>query len=163
MTEIVTIIRLDDTVLEARPRPHVKQNGLTYRVTYSLVFNQAGEVLVQQRTDTKDWCPGMYDLAAGGIVQYDESYELSASRELEEELGISPPLTAHYDLFYDDLVAPVKNRNWGRVFSCVHEGPFILQPEEVAAAEFMPVVDALALDPAEVTPDTRQVLISYQM
>lgn len=161
--EIVTVIDLADTVIDCRPRPEIKQTGLTYRVTYIIVFNEKGEVLVQTRTDTKDWCPGYFDLAAGGIIQFDESYEVSAQRELEEELGICPPLTTHFDLFYDDIVAPVKNRNWGRVFSCIHEGPFKLQPEEVASAEFMSVYEALSLNPEMVTPDTRQVLIAHQL
>ena len=161
--EIVTIIDLADSVVDARPRKEVKQQGYTYRVTYILVFNSSGDILVQKRTDTKDWCPGRYDLAAGGIIQFDESYEVSAQRELKEELGIAPALTSHFDLFYDDLVAPIKNRNWGRVFSCVHDGPFTLQEDEVAAAEFMSVSDALLLDLDSVTPDTRQVLIAYHL
>ncbi len=161
--EIVTVIDLADSVIDARPRKEVKKHGYTYRVTYILVFNSLGEVLVQKRTNTKDWCPGRFDLAAGGIIQFDESYELSAQRELKEELGIEPPLTSHFDLFYDDLVAPVKNRNWGRVFSCVHEGPFVLQRDEVASVEFMTVSDALSLDIELVTPDTRQVLIAYNL
>jgi 8-oxo-dGTP pyrophosphatase MutT (NUDIX family) len=161
--EIVTVIDLADNALDARPRKEVKATGLTYRVTYILVFNSSGEVLVQTRTDLKDWCPGRLDLAAGGIIQQGESYELSARRELEEELGITPELSAHFDLFYDDLVAPVCNRNWGRVFTCVHDGPFRLQPEEVAAAVFLPVARALELDPEIVTPDTRQVLMAYLM
>ncbi len=159
--EIVTIIDLADQVVESRPRPEIRKFGLTYRVTYILVFNSAGEVLIQKRTDTKDWCPGRYDLAAGGIIQFDESYPLSAERELEEELGISPPLKAEFSLFYDDIVAPVKNRNWGWVYSCIHEGPFLLQPEEVAEAEFVTIEKALSLPAEQVTPDTRQVLTAY--
>ena len=162
-SEIVTVIDLADNVLDARPRREVKQQGMTYRVTYILVFNSTGDVLVQKRTASKDWCPGLFDFAAGGIVQFDESYVLSARRELEEELGISPPLSGHFDLFYDDLVAPVCNRNWGRVFTCVHDGPFRLQPEEVADVCFMPVSQALSMPPQTVTPDTRQVLIAYLM
>lgn len=159
--EIVTIIDLADRVVEARPRPEVKKVGYTYRVTYILVFNQAGQLLVQERTDSKDWCPGHFDLAAGGIIQFDESYDISAERELQEELGISPQLKYHFELFYDDIPAPIKNRNWGRVYSCVHEGPFRLQADEVASATFMPVEEALALAPERVTPDTRQVLVAY--
>ncbi|MGB5705726.1 MAG: NUDIX domain-containing protein [Arenicellales bacterium] len=159
--EIVTIIDLADSVVDARPRREVKKQGFTYRVTYILVFNSSGQILVQKRTDTKDWCPGRFDLAAGGIIQFNESYELSARRELMEELGIEPPLNSHFNLFYDDLVAPIKNRNWGRVFSCIHEGPFELQADEVASVEFMSVSEALSLDIETVTPDTRQVLIAY--
>ena len=36
----------------------------------------------------KEYCPGGYDLAAGGIMGPDESNELNAQRELQEELGI---------------------------------------------------------------------------
>ena len=162
-SEVVTVIDLADEVIAALPRSQVKREGHTYRVTYVLVFNSRGEILVQQRTDSKDWCPGMFDLAAGGIIQYDESYELSARCELAEELGVEAELVGHFDVFYDDLAAPVRNRNWGRVFSCVDDGPFTLQPEEVAAVEFMSVESALALDPATVTPDTRQVLIAYSL
>ncbi len=159
--EIVTIVDLADQVVESRERPEIRKFGLTYRVTYILVFNAAGQVLIQRRTDSKDWCPGRYDLAAGGIIQFDESYNLSAERELEEELGITPTLKAEFVLFYDDLVAPVRNRNWGWVYSCQHEGPFNLQPEEVADAAFVSVEEALALPVNQVTPDTRQVLTAY--
>jgi 8-oxo-dGTP pyrophosphatase MutT (NUDIX family) len=161
MVETVTIIDLADKIIDAKPRTEVKKQGYTYRVTYTLVFNSTGEILVQKRTDTKDWCPGRLDLAAGGIVQYDENYQLSAERELMEELGVAPPLTRRFKVFYDDITAPIKNRNWGMVYSCVHNGPFELQADEVASTEFMPVADAFALDPVIVTPDTRQVLIAY--
>lgn len=161
--EIVTIIDLSDQVVDSLPRSEVKKIGHTYRVTYILVFNRSGEVLVQRRTDCKDWCPGRFDLAAGGIIQFNESYELSARRELEEELGITPPLKPCFDMFYDDIKAPIRNRNWGRVYACVDEGPFRLQPEEVASASFMSIDSALALDPETVTPDTRQVLLAYQL
>jgi len=94
-------------------------------------------------------------------IQFDESYNLSAERELEEELGIRPALKPEFALFYDDIVAPVNNRNWGWVYSCRHEGPFNLQPEEVADATFVSVEEALALPQEQVTPDTRQVLTAY--
>ncbi len=161
IVETVTIIDLADNVIGARPRTEVKQQGYTYRVTYTLVFNAVGQILVQKRTDNKDWCPGRLDLAAGGIVQFDENYQLSGERELLEELGIAPPLRCHCKVFYDDLTAPVKNRNWGMVYSCEHNGPFKLQADEVASVEFMSVTEALALDGSNVTPDTRQVLIAY--
>ena len=159
--EMVTIVDLADQVVESRERPEIRKFGLTYRVTYVLVFNSAGQVLIQRRTDIKDWCPGRYDFAAGGIIQFDESYNLSAERELEEELGIRPALKPEFALFYDDIVAPVNNRNWGWVYSCQHEGPFNLQPEEVADATVVSVEEALALPQEQVTPDTRQVLTAY--
>ena len=37
---------------------------------------------------TKEYCPGGYALATGGVMAPDETNELNAQRELEEELGV---------------------------------------------------------------------------
>ena len=37
---------------------------------------------------TKEYCPGGYALATGGVQAPDESNELNAQRELEEEIGV---------------------------------------------------------------------------
>ena len=159
--EIVSIIDSSDTVIDALPRDEMRRRGLMYRVNYILVFNLAGEILVQRRTDSKDLYPGLLDLAAGGVVCAGESYELSAARELKEELGISAPLTTRFDLWFEDTTQTPAKRNWGRVFSCVCDGPFSLQASEVVSVEFMPVDDALGIDTARVTPDSRQALVAY--
>jgi len=160
-TEIVSIVDSTNTVIGAMPRNQMRAQSVIYQVTYILVFNSGGDLLVQRRTDTKDVYPGLLDLAAGGVVLAEESYEVSAARELEEELGISVPLNRHFDIWFEDSTCSPANRNWGRVFSCVHDGPFSLQASEVVSVEFMPLDDALTIDPEEVTPDSRQVLVAY--
>lgn len=47
------------------------------------------------------------------------------------------------------------------VYQCQCEGPFTLQAEEVASAEFVSIEQALAMEVSRVTPDTRQVLLAY--
>ena len=37
---------------------------------------------------SKNWCPGYWDVAFGGCVDYGESYDECASRELKEESGL---------------------------------------------------------------------------
>ena len=88
--EIIAIVDDADRLVDAVPRAQMRALGLTYRVTYILVFNAAGQLLVQRRTADKDMYPGYLDLAAGGVVLADESYEQSAARELAEELGYAP-------------------------------------------------------------------------
>lgn len=161
IVEIVTIIDSRDKVIDAVPRARMRRRGLIHRVNYILVFNAAGEILAQRRTMQKDLYPGMLDLAAGGVVLDGEGYADSAARELREELGVSPPLAAHFDMWFEDAARTPPNRSWGRVFSCVHDGAFALQAAEVAAVEFMPVEAALALPAAEVTPDSRQALLAH--
>ena len=112
-------------------------------------------MLVQRRTAIKDICPGFYDLAAGGVVAAGESYEACAEREAAEELGIrDTPLEPKLDFYYEDEGI----RCFGRVFTCVHEGPFTLQAEEVESVAFRTVEEIAAGCIAPLTPDTRLAL-----
>ena len=131
VVEIVSIINCADAETGAIPRPELRRHGGIYRVNYILVFNAAGQILAQRRSIDKDLYPGKLDLAAGGVVSSGESYEASAKRELAEELGVSPPLTEHFNLWFENTKQKPINRTWGKVFSCTHEGPFTLQESEV--------------------------------
>ncbi len=153
--EIVVLVNENDQVIGDAPRSQVRKHALIHRVTYILVFNDCGELLLQKRTLLKDLYPGYYDAAAGGVIKAGESYDISAARELEEELGIADaPLQAHFDYYFE----ATDNRCWGRVFSCQHNGPFRLQASEVVSAEFVPVKNVLAGYFQPLTPDTEAVL-----
>lgn len=154
--EIVQIVDRSNAPIDALPRWVMRQKGLIHRACYILVFNGEGELYLQKRTTTKDIYPGYWDVAAGGVVLAGESYEQSARRELEEELGIDKtPLTFLFDHYFEDA----DNRIWGRIFSCTNEGPFTLQPEEVAYGQFVSLESIELLNRTEpVTPDGLQLL-----
>ncbi|MBA3007298.1 MAG: NUDIX hydrolase YfcD [Proteobacteria bacterium] len=149
--EMVQIVDRDNREIEILPRHLMRSRGLIHRASYILVFNAEQEIFVQKRTTTKDIYPGYWDVAAGGVVLGDESYEHSASRELAEELGVSGiPLVPLFDHYFEDA----RNRVWGRVFRCTHEGPFTLQPEEVEYGRFMAIQQILQASLQEpFTPD----------
>lgn len=159
--ETVVIVDGDNNVVDAVPRSTMRTKGMLHRTTYLLVFNSKGEILVQTRTTTKDIFPGLLDFAAGGVVLAGETHQQSAERELHEELGIGVPLQYAFELYFEDIHSIPRNRNWGRVYTCVCDGPFILQKEEVASAEFVGIETSLEIDPSRVTPDTRRVLLHY--
>jgi len=154
--EIVSIVDEQNQELGELPRRLMREQRLIHRASYILVFNASGKLFIQKRTTTKDVYPGYWDVAAGGVVQAGETYEESAARELQEELGVGPlPLCALFDQYYEDQ----ENRVWGRIFTCVHEGPFTLQAEEVEKGRFMDPYAALALSKSEsFTPDGVLVL-----
>nr|WP_260524850.1 NUDIX hydrolase [Pseudomonas sp. MWU16-30317] len=130
-----------DQLQGALERAQLRERGLIGRGTFILLFNSTGELCVHRRTLSKAIYPGYWDVAAGGMVQGDESYAESAARELEEELGVGGvALTAHEHFLFDQR----GNRLWCAVFSAVWDGPLRLQPEEVLEARFVPVEQALA-------------------
>ena len=156
--EIVSIVDADDNIVDQVPRHVMRARGLTHRVTYIFVFDRDGRVFLQQRTREKDLYPGYYDAAAGGVVVVGECYEGSAIREAEEELGIrGVPLKAHFKMFFEQD----NNSCWGMVYSCIYDGPFTLQPEEVANGEFVPVEKILSGEISPITPDTKAALEHY--
>ncbi|HSS66683.1 MAG TPA: NUDIX hydrolase YfcD [Gammaproteobacteria bacterium] len=156
--ERVVIVNDRNRVIGAAPRHEMRSKGLLHRATFILIFDSKGRLLVQKRTETKDLYPGCYDLAAGGVVVEGESYDASAEREAAEELGIrGVPLKAQFDFYFEDS----GNRCFGRVYSCVCEGPFTLQPEEVVSAEFRPLDEVLGGRIEPVTPDSLDALERY--
>jgi isopentenyldiphosphate isomerase len=137
----------------------MRSRGLPHRATYILVFNSKGELFVQKRTTSKDIYPGYYDIAAGGVVLAGESYDESASRELEEELGIKDTeLTSHFPFCHEDG----SNIVWGRVYSCIYDGEMSLQEEEIENGFYMTPDKVIALSEKEpFTPDGLYVLKRY--
>lgn len=62
----------------------------------------------------KDYCPGYIDLAAGGVVGFDDiEIDKSAARELEEELGIPRPSPTY---LFKWKYADENTRAWNYVY-----------------------------------------------
>jgi isopentenyl-diphosphate delta-isomerase len=87
--EILEIVDSEDNVIGTGARAEIHRLGLTHRAVHIFVFNEAGEIYVQRRSDAKDRHPGKLDSSAAGHVDPGESYHETAMRELREEIGIS--------------------------------------------------------------------------
>ncbi|HYM12983.1 MAG TPA: NUDIX hydrolase YfcD [Bryobacterales bacterium] len=157
--EIVAIVDEQNRVVGSATRREMRASRALHRACYILVFNSQGELFLQKRTETKDVYPGRYDPTAGGVVLAGEDYDQSARREIEEEMGVrGVPLHPLFDLYFEDEAV----RLWGRVYSCVYDGPVVLQAEEVASGRFLPVEEILRLAGSQpFTPDGLRVLRQY--
>ncbi|MGL5040923.1 MAG: NUDIX hydrolase YfcD, partial [Aeromonas sp.] len=126
--EWVDVVDAHNKVIGVAERATVRRDNLCHRASYILVLDEADRILVQRRTLGKDFCPGMLDACAGGVVTTGEEMEPSARRELAEELGIDDVPLQPWGHFY----AQGDNfRVWGGLFSCHYQGPLQLQAEEV--------------------------------
>lgn len=154
--EIVLIVDKENNVTGTASRHEMRAKCLPHRATYILVFNSKNELFVHKRTMGKDIYPGYFDIAAGGVVMNGETYDESALREVEEELGIrNAELVPHFTFFYEDN----DNHVWGRVYSCIHDGGLKLQAEEVESGFFSLPGKVLALsEKVPFTPDGLYVL-----
>jgi 8-oxo-dGTP pyrophosphatase MutT (NUDIX family) len=118
--EWVDIVNEENEVIAQASRAQMRAQCLRHRATYIVVHDGMGKILVQRRTEIKDFMPGMLDATAGGVVQSGEDLLESARREAEEELGIAAvPFAEHGQFYFEDQHCRV----WG--------GPFAMQEEEV--------------------------------
>ncbi|QSA96072.1 NUDIX domain-containing protein [Methylococcus sp. EFPC2] len=63
--------------------------GLRHRAAHILVYDAVDQVFLQKRSPNKDVNPGLWDSSAAGHVDYGETYDACARRELLEELGLA--------------------------------------------------------------------------
>lgn len=90
--EFFDIVDEQDRVLGRAPRSVVHKHHLLHRAAHIFLFNAQGELLLQLRSASKDEYPLCYTSSASGHLGAGESYDESAPRELQEELGIDAPL-----------------------------------------------------------------------
>lgn len=70
------------------------------------VFNDKGETLLQQRSLSKRFDPGVWQVTAAGHVGANEDPVAAATREVKEEVGIEiKPVFVRKELISDDMEA----------------------------------------------------------
>ncbi|PJG59537.1 NUDIX hydrolase YfcD [Aeromonas cavernicola] len=156
--EWVDIVDADNQVIGVAERAQVRRDNLCHRASYILVLDDADRILVQRRTLNKDFCPGMLDACAGGVVTSGELMEPSARRELAEELGIEHVPLQDFGTFYAQGEG---YRVWGGLFSCRYQGPLRLQAEEVSEVQWMTQAE-IAERAREFTPDSLLAIATWQ-
>ncbi|MBI4882655.1 MAG: NUDIX domain-containing protein, partial [Actinobacteria bacterium] len=134
LTERVEVVDDDDNVIAVVSRARMRAENLRHRAVSIAVLSSDRRLLVHRRADTKDVWPGMWDLAAGGVVGVGESYRHAAERELAEELGIVAEGWEHLGeaRFEDDSVSLI-----GHGFTVIHDGPFRFTDGEIAEVRWV--------------------------
>jgi len=130
--EIFDVVDADDRVTGQMSRHEVHRQKLLHRAVHIFVFNQRGELFLQRRSRWKDVHPLRWDSSAAGHVNAGQTYEETAPRELEEELGVSAPV----ELI--GSIPPSDHTGWEhvRLYRSAHEGPFKLHPAEIETGGF---------------------------
>lgn len=90
--EIFDVVDEHDQVIGQAPRSEVHAQGLLHRAVHIFVFNSKGQLLIHRRSASKDEYPLCYTSSASGHLSAGESYEESAPREMQEEIGLTAPL-----------------------------------------------------------------------
>ena len=155
--ELFDLVDLSDRVIgQVRRGAAHRDPSLVHRSVQVLVFDDANRLLLQRRSAAKDLFPGYFCASASGHVLTGESYPATAAREVEEELGVSLPLT----YLGKAIVRSNYETEVTTLFAARSNGPFDFNPRETDGGEFV-ALDALLggnASDVRVTPALQEAL-----
>jgi isopentenyldiphosphate isomerase len=158
--ELFDLVDERDTVIGVVRRGAAHRDpALIHRSVQILVIDSVGRILLQLRSARKDLFPGYYCASASGHVIAGDTYDATASREIAEELGVTPPLRR----LGVAIVRSAYETEMTALYITENDGPFQYHPGETnggrfftleelrATREWLPMTPALlaALDELE--------------
>ena len=134
--EYFDIVNENDKVIGKASRDEVHQKKLIHRAVTIFVFNSKNQLFMIQRSRNKKLNPLKWQGSASGHVESGESYELSAKRELKEELNIDAEPKYEFDVkaFSDE------QKEFFKLFS-VRTDDSITTNDEIEQSKFMNIED----------------------
>jgi isopentenyldiphosphate isomerase len=84
------IVDEHNRIISSGSRSYIHQNGDWHRGVHIFLFNQVGELLVQERSPLQDTYAGALDCSVSEHLRKGEGYYVGAIRGLKEELGLEP-------------------------------------------------------------------------
>jgi isopentenyldiphosphate isomerase len=139
-TELLSVVDENDCIINTCARHIIHATGLRHRAVHILVFNEQGQLFLQKRSMKKDLNGGLWDTSSAGHVDAGEDYDISAIREIEEELGIKAAHNMLEPLFKLPATAAI-GMEFIQVYRCIHNGPFNLAPDEIDEGDWFTVTE----------------------
>jgi len=140
--ELFDVVDEKDQVLRQETRAVVHREDLLHRAVHIFVFNKHRELFLQKRSRLKDKHPGVWDSSAAGHLDAGEDYQMTAVRELEEELGIKNTQLQEVG----ELIPACANTGWEHIMLYVarHDGALRFPCSEIEAGQWVSVEEIRA-------------------
>jgi len=159
--ELFDIVDDQDQVIGQLARSEVHRRKLLHRAVSIFVFNSRGQLLLQLRSATKDEYPLCYTSSASGHVSAGETYDETAPRELQEELGLTSPI----ERLMKFPAGPETANEFTVLYRTVTDSPPQFDPGEIAGGayyELAEIDDWLVRTPEQFSPPFRVAFEWYR-
>lgn len=152
--EYLDVLNSDGTPTgAAKPRDEVHRQGDWHKTVHVWILNYDREILIQKRSDNCEAYAGFWDISCAGHVAAGDTPDITAIRELREELGITADLS---ELQFFGSVKNTLITNSGKYIDNQLTDIFILkanlkyseitlQQSEVSAVKFIPLKELIEL------------------
>ena len=130
-SELFIVVDKEDNILYPLERGKVHSNRkYIHRSVGIVIYNQAGKILLQKRSESKDIEPGKWTISVSGHVNWGQEYRETAERELKEEIGIETKLSLVKKILTEDS----RELEWTEIYEgkVTADMEFVLDIDEVA-------------------------------
>lgn len=136
MEQVVLVNELDQEIgLMEKMEAHEK--ALLHRAFSVFVFNEAGELLLQQRAFEKYHSGGLWTNTCCSHPRPNETVLDAANRRLMEEMGFQTPLNKVFDFIYQaEFSNGLTEHEFDHVLIGHYKGAIVPDPHEVHAYEY---------------------------
>lgn len=111
---------------------------MLHRAFSAFLFNEAGELLLQQRSEYKPLWPLYWSNTCCSHPREGESVETAVRRRIKEELGLNCEPRFLYKFSYHARYEDVgSEREFCWVFAGQHTGKAVVHPEEIASIRYV--------------------------
>ncbi|MGI8604597.1 MAG: 16S rRNA (adenine(1518)-N(6)/adenine(1519)-N(6))-dimethyltransferase RsmA [Verrucomicrobiales bacterium] len=143
LNEIFDVVDEENRVIGTAMRGDVHRQALRHRAVHVLVFNRHGELLLQKRSHLKDTFPEKWDSSCSGHLDAGEDYLSCATRELNEELGISRLADGPRRVA---MLPASEDTGWEfiEIFTAQHDGPVNFPAAEIECVCPFPLAEVRA-------------------
>lgn len=153
--EVIDIINREDEVVGQAVISEIYKKKFPHRIVHVLLMDEDGKIACQIRSKHKSFCPGCYSTSVGGHVQFGETPEEAAKREMKEELGRKGNVSL---LFSEWYCGAQKIQKKLFVYKSTIKPPFKINKLEVDKIEYLPTEKILLKKVSQVHPELRFVI-----
>ena len=142
MEEFVVLVNEKDQKLGRMEKQQAHVAGLLHRAFSVFVFNSKGELLLQQRAESKYHSPLLWTNTCCSHPREEESYLEAAHRRLKEEMGFDCELEEKFHFIYKaQLGENLFEHELDHVFTGYYDGEFQINREEVQDFQWISMED----------------------
>jgi len=142
MLEEVVLVNEKDEPVGTMEKMAAHEQAILHRAFSVFVFNNNGDVLMQQRAFSKYHSGGLWTNTCCSHPRPGEEVLAAATRRLQEEMGFTTSLTKAFDFTYKaDFENGLTEHEFDHVFTGNYDGLIHFNTDEVAAYAFIPAQD----------------------
>lgn len=136
----IPVVNEQDEIIGYKERGDLTSEDI-WRISVIWAFNSKKEFLISKRHASKNIFPNRWGSAVAGTVEEDETYEVNAEKELEEELGLKNVKMIPYKKIYYKIGEAHRFCFIYVVFTDVSVSELVLQEDEVSEVKWIKLED----------------------